>query len=895
MRRKNTENLTAVTPPQESIGLTAADVEIQKKLGNDNTIKENSGKSYLQIIISNVFTFFNMLMICVAICELIFCGFNMITNMSFLLLIISNTLIGTIQECHSKRVLDKLKLLENSKNIVVRDREEVAIPPTEIVKFDIVKLSIGDQIPADLRILKLDDCEYMEVNESLLTGESHAVKKGINQTLLAGSYVITGACYAIAEKVGPNTYLHSIEMKAKDFKKPESRLLISINRIIKILACVAVPLSLLVFWNNLVTASQSGTSTGVYFIWDSFGKPSDFMDNSLLNLPMKWAGMTITYMIPAGMILLSSVAMATGVVNLANKKALTRDIYSVEALSRVDTLCLDKTGTITDGTMRVIETIQLSPEYDIDAIRQVTSTYLSAFKNENQTSKAMHNEFGIFMADNIQDKIEFSSDRKFSVVSMEHHGTFALGAPEYLTSNTDILNKAKDYADKGLRVIIMVRCNGAIKDGVLQKPQKNLPIAMYVIQDHIRPEVRGTLKWFRENDVDVRIISGDNVNTVSYIAKVAGVEGYDRTFDMSTLTEKDDINEIVMNTVIFGRVSPEQKAMIVDILKKNGRTVSMTGDGINDIVALKKADCSIALANGAPATKNIANIVLMDSNFDNMKNAVLEGRRVVNNIQRSSTLFVMKDFLWFFITLLPLLFGLKPVIESTVMTMVNTMITGFASTLLAFEPDKSRIQGNFLKNVLSKAIISGFFMFLPIAASYIYAFATKGLAIDPEYGFEAVRLVHDMMPVMSICVTIAGFVIFAVICMPFTKYRKILYFSILALVVILLLAMPECFLVNGTEFLNALRMRHGGNIWDMLCEIVFGYTDSAGISYGGLFSMRLFRNEILPNRERWIFILVFIAICTPLYIFTNKYLTKFLNKTMFNPNKFMDEKEKIDN
>ena len=339
-----------------------------------------------------------------------------------------------------------------------------------------------------------------------------------------------------------------------------------------------------------------------------------------------------------------------------------------------------------------------------------------------------------------------------------------------------------------------------------------------------------------------------------------------------------------MNNNIFGRVSPEQKAEIVDILKKHGRTVAMTGDGINDLISLKKADCSIALANGAPATKNIANIVLMDSNFSNMKEAVLEGRRVVNNIQRSSTLFIMKDFLWMFMIILPLLLGIGHVVESSVMTIINTFITGAGSTILAFEPNKERIKGSFIKTVIGKGMVAATFMFLPIFACHLYAFFLTGLGTNASGELEAVQMIHELTPVMAICLTASGFIVFYNICRPFSTFRRWLFCVTLGIVVVMLIATPELFLMNGSDLLAQIRELYRTQYNNNLIECIKGLL-------GNVFSMKFYKETILPYKERWIFILVFMAIIVPLYLITDKYVTRFLNKTIFNVNKFEDVKE----
>jgi cation-transporting ATPase E len=389
-------------------------------------------------------------------------------------------------------------------------------------------------------------------------------------------------------------------------------------------------------------------------------------------------------MIPCGMALLASVAMATGVVKLAQNKTLAQDLYSVESLSRVNTLCLDKTGTLTDGSMTLEETIILDKSYNEESLDRLMSSYLDAFNEANQTSTALLNKFGKLVERiddygqrnssnafrkkfknldqlKVNDRIHFSSARKYSAVEFEGLGWFVMGAPEFITKDQEILNKVNEYAQNGLRVIVLARANApVIKDKPV--PSDVTLVAMHILSDTIRPEVKDTMLWFRENDVDIKVISGDNIGTVSYIAKQSGIANWDKIVDMSKVTEQDNLEELVLNNAIFGRVTPDQKAEIIAILKKNNRIVGVTGDGLNDLLAFKQADCSIALANGAAATKNVANLVLLDSNFSNMKEAVFQGRRVVNNIQRSSSLFVMKDYLWFFITLLPMMIGLPHMI-----------------------------------------------------------------------------------------------------------------------------------------------------------------------------------------------------------------------------------------
>lgn len=828
--------------PNLNDGLNEIDVRYMIENNCTNEIKDTTEKTYLEIVLKNVFSFFNILMASIALVLIMFVGMEVILNLSFIILAVVNTLIGTIQECKSRAAIKKLKLLTQNMSTVIRDGgRQYEIPSTQIVLDDILVLSSGEQIPADCVIL---ENKVLEVNESLLTGESRAVRKTKGDIVYAGSFVISGSTKVRVDAVAEVTYIHSIEAKTKVFKKPQSKLMISINKIIKTLAYIAVPLAIIVFINQLF-------SMGIDHYKDA----------------IKSAGFVIPYMIPAGMLLLSSVSMMSGVVNLSKKNVLAQDLSSVEALSRIDTLCLDKTGTLTDGTMTVERTI-IKGQGDIDA---TISSYMGAFSTSNQTSKAIIKKHGNTVTYKASEILEFSSARKYSAVRFENGDLYVLGAPEYiLPENDELMELVATHSAKGSRVVVLAKIifGKIIDDEVVIKKAKEY--AIFIIRDNIRQEVPDTMKWFNENGVDIKVISGDNLGTVSYIAKHSGVKNWDKCVDMSKLKPTDNLERIVIDNAVFARVSPEQKAEIVDILKKNGRTVGMTGDGINDIIALKKSDCSIALANGSPATKNISNLILLDSNFSNMKEAVFEGRRVVNNIQRSSTLFVMKDFLWMFITVLPILSGLNYDLEPTVMTTVNLFITGIGSLFLALEPDKKKIEGSFIKNVLGTGIVSGFYMFLPVIFAYIYAIVKCGLDVNAIS--EYVKTV--MFPVISICVTIGGFVIFSKICKPFTSYRKKLYFSIGILVILLLLLIPDFFLKNGTDFMTEIMEVYGTSF----VNIIYGIFKS-------ILSFDIYRQL---GTGQWIMVIAFLILSTTLYSITNRLVSKYLNITMFNTHKYED-------
>ena len=862
--------------PKIEEGLSAEQVDSMIQCGKVNVAKNPTNKSYAQIIFGNIFTFFNILMVAIAVVLFLIVGKKVVTNLLFLVIIFFNVLIGTVQECKSKRTIEKLKLMNNSKIKVRRDGQDLDILPTEIVLDDVVILNPGDQIPADCVIL---ESEIIEVNESLLTGESVPVKKSKGEMVYAGSFVVSGSLAVKAEKVGNDTYIQSIENKAKVSKQPKSRLMLAINKIIRTMTVIAIPMAIVVFVNEFLHT--------ITFLPDGWTiMPSNFMTNepSVFSNATFYGGVTIAYMVPCGMALLASIAMQTGVMKLGQSNTLAQNLYSVESLSRVNTLCLDKTGTLTDGTMMVEDYKIIDKSLDNSKLEQLISSYLSAFKASNQTSNAMMNRFGNQASYKVINTVQFSSARKFSAVKFENLGWFALGAPEYLTKEQSLLDQVNEYATKGLRVVLLCKIDQDFEDEE-KIPEKKSPYAMFIIRDNIRPEVKDTMIWFRENDVDIKVISGDNVGTVSYIAKQSGIENWDKVIDMSKITDKDNLEEIVLNNSIFGRVSPDQKADIIAILKKNERVVGVTGDGLNDLLAFKQADCSIALANGAAATKNVANLVLLDSNFANMKEAVFQGRRVVNNVQRSATLFVMKDYLWLFITIMPILLGLQHMIQPTVISLVNIFITGIASLFVALEPDKTRVTGNFYKNVTKRAITAGFYMFIPIILIMAYViikllagnnFSSNSVLAELTTGFENGEITKiGWIPVMALCVTISGFIIFFRNCRPFTKFRKILFGCTIALVAIILYLAPEFFIISGTEMLK--------ETCDSQVLLIFPYVFK---HIGSNATLSLFRTMTL---EQGIFVIVYFVASYPIYILNEKVLGKMLEVTIFAKREFKDE------
>lgn len=802
------------------------DNQIKERIENKlvNKVKNSSEKSYLKIIFDNVFTFFNIIMVALAAVLMIVNGWSAITNLSFLLILTCNTCIGIYQECKCKRTLNKLKLLHTSKLDVIRNRKVEQILPEQILLDDIIILKPGDQVPADCII---ESEGTYEVNESLMTGESCSIKKSKGDLLLAGSYIITGKIYCRADKIAEDTYLHSIESKAKGFKKPKSMLISALNKIIKMLVFISIPLGMVVGWTELIKVNKK--------------------------VALSWFSLSIVYSIPAGMLLLASVAMMIAVMKLASKKTLTQDLYSVEALSRIDTLCLDKTGTLTDGTMTVEKVIYFNKDLQNGGI---ISSYLSAFDTDNQTSRALINKFGTERTLTIKNTLPFASERKFSAVEFEKQGVYILGAPEYLTTDEKLLQQVEEYTSNGLRVVMLIKTNQDINKLDKIKLNNKQVMAMFVLRDNIRKNVADTIKWFNENDVDIRVISGDNVKTVAYIAKQCGIKNSNKYIDLSTLkdADKETFRHQILTHQIYGRVTPDQKAQIVDILRAEGHIVGMTGDGVNDVISLKKADCSIALGSGAPATKNISNFILLDDDFNNMKDAVLQGRGVINNVERSSSLFIMKDVLWIIMMIIPIIFGIAHYYDSSVITIVNVLITALGSLCLTLEPSTERIKGDFYKSVMSKALVAGVYLALPTLFVHIYAFIQCG--VNPAAVVDMLKLLN---PVVSICTTIGGFVIFSNICKPFTTYRRIVYSLIFLIAIGLFVIAPNFFIMPGMEFMNQLLTNYS-SADEVISAIFFNFDGYVKLGYN------------------WIIVGVFLVFSSILYILTNKIVTYFTEK-----------------
>lgn len=754
--------------PTKDEGLTLDQVALRREQGFVNADKTRHGKSIAGIVLSNVFTFFNLVYIVIAV---ILCISGLAMQCTFLPVVIANTAIAIVQEIKSKLTLDKLNLITEPQIKVMRNSEVTEISVSELVLDDVVFLSGGEQISADSIVTE----GYAEVNEAILTGESDAVVKRQGDPLYAGSYVVSGNCTATVTAVGKYNYISSLTGKAKQYQKPRSQVLRALKSILIFIAIIILPMTVCLYMVNFEAIPSNS--------WDKFNLFN--LDEGARTALNRTAGSIIS-MIPAGPFLLTSIALAASFLRLARNKTMVQELYCIEMLARVDTLCLDKTGTITDGTMQVIESIDLRPSGASYTIREIVSSMNVALKSDNMTSKALKKFFGSPKKPTLDAvaSIPFSSERKLSAVSFRGAGTYILGAPEFVlkTSNERVNALTEKYASQGLRVLLLAHSTTTIYDSS-NLPSVRRPVAVIVIEDHIRPDAYDTIDWFMQNDVAVKVISGDNPVAVSNIALRVGIKDADKYISLEGLTEEQVIAAAEEYTV-FGRVSPDQKAMLVKALRANKHTVAMTGDGVNDILAMKESDCSISIAGGSSAARQVSHLVLMDDSFANLPKVVAEGRRVVNNIQSASSMYFMKTIYVIVINLMLILmhfaFGkamLSPLTNLQV-TLMDWVVVAAPTTLLALQPNEKRIKGAFFTNVLKNCLPSS--LTFIVTTVTLYALHSIDLILVPF---------AQLGTLVTLTYTFGGLFALYYACQPFNKWKYAMFIGIWA-VVITCIALP---------------------------------------------------------------------------------------------------------
>ena len=747
---------------KEGLSKEEAKLRIINHYNNENNIKTT--KSGWQIIKENLFSFFNMLYIVITV---ILCLTHSWSNLTYLPIIFANISISIFQEFKAKRIIEKLSLVSAPKAHVIRSGELLEVQTKEVVIDDIIKYSTGNQIVTDSIVKE----GFVEVNEAMITGEPDAIMKKVGDMLYSGSFVVSGTCYAQVENVGKNNYIEKLAMEAKKQKDNKSELLRTLNWIIKVIGFIILPLAIFQMWRGFQKIDVEAIAEALQVTVDQIS----FYDKLCYVIPSV-AGSVIG-MIPSGLFLLTTVALAAGQVRLAKRnKTMVQEIYCIEMLARVDILCLDKTGTITDGSMRVIDCIELKNTTDY-TLREIVGSMMNSFEETNATSEALIRFFDVNKVLTPKKIIPFSSQRKFSAVTFENAGTFYLGAPEFVynVESSSLKHKIDKFASQGCRVLLLTHTDEEAQENVL--PDDIKPVGMIVIQDHIRDDVYETLEYFRNNGVDIKVISGDNPLTVSDIAGRAGVNNANRYVSLEGLSE-EEVKDIAFDYTIFGRVTPNQKRALVEAYKEKKKTVAMTGDGVNDILALKEADCSIAMASGSEATRNIANIVLMDSNFSAMPSVVSEGRRVINNIERTSTLFLVKTILTILLTIFCMAMGISYLYEPSQMVLIEMCIIGAPSVFISLLPNNEKVQGKFISNVLKASFPAALSVLMFTIILYIV-----GVKV-PEFQWIVDGRITPLFNTVSLAVTTAITVtVLYKMCKPFDLFKFII-FSIVFIIVV---------------------------------------------------------------------------------------------------------------
>ncbi len=742
-------------------GLSKEQVEERVSQGLVNKTTKKYSKTYKSIFIGNICTFFNLLCLLAAVALLL--AHAPFSQFTFVLIFLCNIIVSIVQEIRAKRKIDKLSILSSPTARVVRHGQQLDIPVEEIVVDDILILSAGQQVPADCIAVE----GTAELNESLLTGESVPIKKEDGDFVYAGSFVASGRIAVRVDKIGDYTYISKLTARAKKYKRPNSEIMNSITLFIKIIGLVIVPVAIFMFFNNFNNEFGSWSSlkeNGGF--WHTLFKENSKGD---LSVTIQRTASVVIGMIPSGLLLLTTVALSVGMIRLAKYNTLVQDMYSLEMLARVNVLCLDKTGTITDGRMKVSDCILLNntTEYGID---DILGSMLASLNDNNQTSIALYERFGHSSALQPMATLPFSSARKLSAVTFQGVGTFVLGAPEFVLKPMPVrIDKiVKQYAQMGLRVLVVAHSTGQIQGDKIPVGLK--AIAILTLSDNIRPDAIDTIKWFKENDVAVKVISGDNPVTVSEVARRAGIKNAAHFISLEGLSDLE-VENAANDYTVFGRVTPEQKAILIRSMKQSGNTVAMTGDGVNDILAMKEADCAVSVASGSDAARNVSNLVLQDNNFSSMPKIVNEGRRVINNIKASSSLYIMKTFLTLILALVCIVAGCTYFFDTSNMMMYEMIISALPSFVLSLQPNTKRVKGKFIPYVLSRAIPGALTMALGILTLYVIKEKTPlggtfGFIGDGEDEYRAL---------MMICLTFSGLVMLYRICQPFNILRAVLY------------------------------------------------------------------------------------------------------------------------
>lgn len=743
-------------------GLTNYQVNLRKSQGLSNNTQIKVNRTYFDIFLKNFVTFFNILLIAIGI---ILIAAGKWDSCVFLVILVANISIGLFQDIRAKRMVDKLSLTTKSKVKVIREGRIKFIDSEDVVLDDVLIIGNDEIIPCDGRVLT----GTASLNESLLTGESLPVKKIVGDVVYSGTYVTNGDIRIRVEKVGSDNYIQQLQAKSKVVKRQKSLIYKQLNYLFKIISIIVIIVGIFML-------VEYGYIKDAFSSWNSFVENVAIMAGSLVS------------MIPSGMYLLASTSLTVGALALMKRKVLVRDLYSVETLARVDTLCIDKTGTITDGTMSVYEIEFLKRnKFNTDKFDVVMSSFLCATKDTNFTSQALIDKFGNKGVYKAKEVIPFDSSLKYSASTLEEVGTIVVGAYGFfnIIEDKEVKEKINLYNKHGFRTLLVGFSDKPIVNDKI--PSKLVPIAVIVIQDHIRDNAKDTIKWFVDNDVNIKVISGDNPLTVSKIAGVVGIPNADKYISLENKSF-EEIKELVDEYNVFGRVTPEQKEFIVKALREKKHTTAMFGDGVNDILAMKASDVSISVTAGSRAARDIANLVLLNNEFGSLPDIVGQGRRVINNLQRTCSLFLTKTIFSISLNIFFLLFGLfsrnsmtGPILWpfATNHFYVWELITiGTSSFFLALEPNNERLKGHFLMNIFKKALPSGLIMGCGIAFMFLYSYFTKEITGNNF---------NDLIEISVYYISIASMFVLIQACYKFNKYRLLVLIYAAVMIILLFL------------------------------------------------------------------------------------------------------------
>ena len=737
--------------PDPSIGLCSQQVQLRQRCGWDNQVHDHNALTEKQIIARNCLTFFNLIFIVLA--ALLLLAGSSVIKLTFLVIVVINTVIGCVQQIRAKRAVDRLTLVAQRPVKTIRDGALCQVPSTMLVRDDIVEFSAGDQICADARVRT----GQLFVNESLITGEADAVEKNPGDILRSGSFAVAGRGRAQLTQVGDDAFAARLTAEAKkDPKVAKSEMMRSLDKLIQVIGFALIPIGIVLFYQEFAVLKLG------------------------LQTSAEATVAALVGMIPEGLYLLTSIALAASAVKLTKQRVLVQDMNCIETLARVDILCVDKTGTITEPAMDVENVIPLSdhqPEY----LEAVLSALYGNREPENDTAKALSEVFSAENDWNEIRRIPFRSDTKWSGAVFENHGAFVVGAPEFVLQDryAELEEQVKPWSEAGYRVLLVAAYGGELMQGKLNAGELT-PLALVLLTNRIRPSAPETFAYFAQQGVAIKVISGDNPATVSEVARRAGIENADRWVDAMTLQTDDQILQAVDTYTVFGRVTPDKKRALIRAMKRKKHTVAMTGDGVNDVLAMKEADCGIAMASGAQAASQVARLVLLDSDFSAMPGIVAEGRRVINNIQRAATLFLVKNIFSLGLSLLSMVTAWPFPLEPQHMSIISGLTIGVPAFFLAMEPNYERVQGRFLTGVLRRAFPGGLTnIFVVLAAQAFMAAFTIPL--------------EQINTVSTAILAVVGMLVLFQVCKPFDKFRKLVWAA-------MAVALVGCFTLLGGIF-----------------------------------------------------------------------------------------------